>query len=79
VAVSSVLFGLRKVAIGEEVTAVVLRDVAPERAAFVLTTTDGSSYRAKAIAAGARGLDVEDASLGRVLVPVGTVGTVRGE
>jgi hypothetical protein len=79
VAVSSVLLGLRKVPINEEVTAVVLRDVAPEKAAYVLTTTDGSSYRAKTIAAGARGLDVEDASLGKVLVPVGTVGQMRGE
>jgi hypothetical protein len=77
VAISSVLFGLRKVSLNDETTAVVLRDATPARTSFTLTTTDGSTYRPKTIAPDAQGLTVDDASLGKVSLPLGAIAHLR--
>jgi regulation of enolase protein 1 (concanavalin A-like superfamily) len=71
VSVSSVLFGLRKVPIYDELTAVILHDVASEKTPFTLTTTDGSTYRPKSLKPTLQTLQIDDASLGQLTIPLG--------
>ena len=78
-AVSSVLFGLRKVATYDDLTAIILHDVAPEKTPFTLTTTDGSTYRPKSLKPELQVLQIDDASLGQVSIPLGTLSQLRTE
>jgi hypothetical protein len=75
--ISSVLFGLRRVQTAEDVTALVLHDVTPEKTPYTLTTFDGSTYRAKSLKADPQKLHLDDASLGPVSIPLGTLATLR--
>jgi hypothetical protein len=77
VAVSSVLFGLRKLPLADEVTAVILHDVAPEKSPFTVSTTDGSLYRPKSIKPDPQDLQIDDASLGKLSLPLGTLSQLR--
>ena len=77
VSVSSILFGMRKVRIYDDLTAVVLHDVSPEKTPFTLTTTDGSLYRAKSLKPDQQNVLIEDASLGEVSIPVGALAQLR--
>ncbi|MDB5322405.1 MAG: hypothetical protein JWN40_4036 [Phycisphaerales bacterium] len=76
-AVSSVLFGLRKVATYDDLTAIILHDVAPEKTPFTVTTIDGSIYRLKSLKPDPQNLQVEDASLGRIAIPLGTLSQLQ--
>jgi hypothetical protein len=76
-AISSVLFGLRRVPVNEEVTALILHDVAAEKTPYTLTTLDGSTYRAKTLKADPQTLHLDDATLGPVTLPLGTLSTLR--
>jgi hypothetical protein len=81
VSVSSVLFGLRRVPLADDVTAVLLHDISAERAPYTIATTDGSLYRARGLRPARDGqeLQVDDASLGPVTVPMGALSRLRGE
>jgi hypothetical protein len=61
---SSVLFGLQRFEIGAQAACVVLRDLDPARAQYVLRTTDGSIYMAKSAKVENQTLVVEDAAAG---------------
>jgi hypothetical protein len=76
-AVSSVLFGLRKVPTYDDLTAIILHDVAPEKTPFTLTTNDGSIYRLKSLKPDPQNLQADDASLGHVAIPLGTLAQLR--
>jgi hypothetical protein len=75
--ISSVLFGLRRVPLNDDLTAIILHDVSPEKTPYTLTTLDGSTYRAKSLTADAQAVKVEDASLGQVSIPLGTLSQLR--
>lgn len=77
VSVSSILFGLKKVWLHEDLVAVILHDISPDKTPYVVTATDGSQYRAKSFKPEARSLDLIDASLGQVSLPLGTLATLR--
>jgi hypothetical protein len=79
VSVSSVLFGPRKVAIYDELTAIVLHDVSAEKTAFTLTTTDGSTYRPKSLKPNLQKLQIDDASLGQLSIPLGTLSKLQAQ
>jgi hypothetical protein len=79
VAVSSVLFGLRKVTLYDNLTAIVLHDVAPEKTPFTLTTTDGSTYRPKSLKPNLQTLQIEDASLGQLSIPLATLSQLQAQ
>ena len=70
VGVSSVLFGIRKVPTYDDLTAVILHDVAPEKTPFTLSTIDGSLYRPKSIKSDQQNVRIDDASLGEVSMPL---------
>jgi hypothetical protein len=44
-----------------------------------VTTTDGSCYRARTVRSDPQNVRIEDASLGAVSIPVGTVAQLRAE
>jgi hypothetical protein len=77
VEVSSVLFGMRKVPTYDDMTAIILRDVSPEKTPFTLSTTDGSLYRPKSIKPDQQVLQINDASLGELSMPLNTLAQLR--
>jgi len=75
--VSSVLFGLRKVTTYDDLTAIILHDVAPEKTPFTLTTADGSLYRVKSLKPTPQAVQIDDASLGAVTLPLAALAQLR--
>ena len=63
----------------DDLTAIILHDVAPEKTLFTLTTTDGSTYRPKSLKPDLQILQIDDASLGQVSIPLGTLSQLRTE
>jgi hypothetical protein len=77
VSVSSVLFGLKRIHFNDDLTAVVLRDAKPESTPLLVTARDGSIYRAKSLHEEKGEAVIDDASLGSVRVPVGTLASIK--
>lgn len=75
--ISSVLFGLRRLPVNDDLTALILHDVSPEKTPYTLTTLDGSTYRAKSLATDVQTVKLEDASLGQVSLPLGTLSQLK--
>jgi hypothetical protein len=75
--ISSVLFGLRRVPLNDDLTALILHDVSPEKTPLTVTALDGSTYRAKSLTADAQNVKLEDASLGQVSIPLGTLSQLK--
>ena len=55
---------------------IILHDVAPEKTPFTLTTNDGSIYRLKSLKPDPQNLQADDASLGHIAIPLGTLRAV---
>lgn len=68
VTVNSLIFGQRSFDMRSEVAAVVLQDVRPDPADYVVKTTDGSTYMATGLAVESGRLAVTDRAAGKVLV-----------
>lgn len=79
VSISSVLFGLKKVFLHEDLTAVVLRAPAAPKSPILITMADSSLYRATAFSAKGSTLDIQDPTLGKVEVPLTSVMEIRAE
>jgi len=79
VAISSVLFGLKKVFLHEDLTAVLLRAPEPAKSAILISTADQSVYRATSFTAKGSTLEIKDPTLGTVSVPLTSVMEIRGE
>ncbi len=77
VSLTSVLFGQKKIPIFDDVTAVILHDVSTEKIPFTLTTTDGSRYQAKSIKPDPQTLQINDAALGQITMPLNTLVTLQ--
>jgi hypothetical protein len=67
--VSSVLFGLRRIAVNEDLVAVVLNEPTPAKALWEVATRDGSVYRARGLRQESDEILMEDASMGKLGVP----------
>src|SRR5206468_3395170 len=70
VKMSSVLFGLRTFNLSNEVSVVVLRDIAAPRSQFEIRTRDGSVLQAKSIAVQQDNLYIVDVALGGFRIPL---------
>jgi len=79
VSISSVLFGLKKVLLHEDLTAVVLRAPTVPKSPILITMADTSLYRATAFSAKGSTLEIQDPTLGTVSVPLTGVMEIRGE
>ena len=78
VLIRSVLFGRRSFALDRKVAAVILRDVAPQPAAFEIRTLDGSTWRAKSVTLEDGALQADVALIGRWRIPAAELrGIVR--
>ncbi len=85
VSISSVLFGLKKIYVHEDLTALILHDVetvaggAGAGGSLMVMTADNSTYRTKSIKAAKNDLELEDPTLGTVRIPLSTVLEIRGQ
>ncbi len=70
VTVNSLIFGQRSFNMRSEVAAVVLQDVRPDPADYVVRTTNGSTYMASELTVDAGKLSVTDRAAGKVVVPL---------
>jgi hypothetical protein len=77
VAISSVLFGLKRVWFNEDLTAVVLHDPSPDKTPYVVITADGSQFRAKSLKPDTNNLTLEDTTLGKLDIPLGTLSQLQ--
>jgi len=75
--VSSVLFGLRRMPVNEDLVAVVMNELAPVKAAFELVARDGSVYRSASVREEKGEVVLEDGSVGRVKLPAQAVTEIR--
>jgi hypothetical protein len=73
----SVLLGARTLDLRREVSAIVLRPIAPAPAALEVTLFDGSILRAKAITVNGGGVAIEEVSAGTIVVEVRDVTEIR--
>ncbi|HSI37100.1 MAG TPA: hypothetical protein VK986_26165, partial [Tepidisphaeraceae bacterium] len=81
VSISSVLFGVKKIYLHEDLTAVILRslDVAAAKAPLTIVTADASTYRATALTAKGATLEIQEPALGTVSLPLTSVTEIRSE